>query len=566
MLITPGPLVRGTSKATVSEKGPRDGWVICPRTNSDRQTTRDCSSMSLSSSEYGQHYLNGHGIGNAVGRQAMRHSIGAFEPRRNGSLPKVSTLPDVQPHSRTAPAGVKGVDRYLDSRDRNSRNTKTRGLSSRGCAGLLEVPRTPVRRHEMGPRSRQNDPRAMYGAPGSQQRGRGGGGGSGQNGLPGLGWSEGRDAPGSRSGRRNNVASGGSEDNWRRKTMNLRDGLPTPLHNSDRGGSRLIDDIGHGDPNHLIGGQHQAEGATGTITMGAKSIGGKYPPGMFMGGGKKENQDDWFAHQLPNGDFVAGVLDGHGMHGKTVSNYCKRQLAKRTGSVIGVGGVDPAATDEIERRVEDAIAGTSHELLKSGLDAMDSGATSVTAVKRGRELIVANVGDSRCIVGRSGNRVVGGGGGHGLRAVEMSRDHKPDDRREMERIHGLGGFCEPSRAGPRGPYMGPSRAWVRRQQEGGLAMSRSLGDHRLKKVGVISDPEFKRVPLNKQDKFVVLASDGVWDHLENRRVVDVVARHIDEHNGAAKAAEALADAARKQWMLRGGGYVDDITAVVVKLC
>jgi hypothetical protein len=41
-------------------------------------------------------------------------------------------------------------------------------------------------------------------------------------------------------------------------------------------------------------------------------------------------------------------------------------------------------------------------------------------------------------------------------------------------------------------------AWV------GLAMSRSLGDHRLKKVGVTSEPEFRRVALGAEDKFVVL--------------------------------------------------------------
>eukprot|EP01047_Picozoa_sp_COSAG01_P024908 COSAG01_NODE_1555_length_9928_cov_20.399837_1_plen_148_part_00 len=81
------------------------------------------------------------------------------------------------------------------------------------------------------------------------------------------------------------------------------------------------------------------------------------------------------------------------------------------------------------------------------------------------ELWVANVGDSRCILARAD------GSRRGIRVVEMSKDHKPDDRRERERIHGLGGFCEPSRAGPRGPFMGPSRAWVRRQQEGGACMT-----------------------------------------------------------------------------------------------
>eukprot|EP01049_Picozoa_sp_SAG25_P009206 SAG25_NODE_892_length_4894_cov_8.055892_7_plen_85_part_00 len=68
----------------------------------------------------------------------------------------------------------------------------------------------------------------------------------------------------------------------------------------------------------------------------------------------------------------------------------------------------------------------------------------------------------------------------------------------------------------------------------------------------------------------VQASDGVWDHLDNRAVVEIVDRHIKsgegrQVGGAPKAAEALADAARRQWAVHGGGYVDDITALVVKL-
>ena len=47
-----------------------------------------------------------------------------------------------------------------------------------------------------------------------------------------------------------------------------------------------------------------------------------------------------------------------------------------------------------------------------------------------------------------------------------------------------------------------------------------------------------------------------------------VARYIDDpytENSASKAADELATAARKIWTIRGGGYIDDITAVVVKL-
>jgi len=50
-------------------------------------------------------------------------------------------------------------------------------------------------------------------------------------------------------------------------------------------------------------------------------------------------------------------------------------------------------------------------------------------------------------------------------------------------------------------------------------MSRSLGDHTLKNIGVIPEPEIREIELKEQDKFIVLASDGVWDVFTNKTVV-----------------------------------------------
>ena len=44
----------------------------------------------------------------------------------------------------------------------------------------------------------------------------------------------------------------------------------------------------------------------------------------------------------------------------------------------------------------------------------------------------------------------------------------------------------------------------------GLAMTRSLGDNASKSVGVIHNPEIIQLTIDKRDKFILLASDGVW--------------------------------------------------------
>ena len=71
----------------------------------------------------------------------------------------------------------------------------------------------------------------------------------------------------------------------------------------------------------------------------------------------------------------------------------------------------------------------------------------------------------------------------------------------------------------------------------GLAMSRSLGDKSAREVGVISDPEILEILLKEEDKFIVIASDGVWEFLSNTDVVKTVIPFYKKNdvNGAAEA-------------------------------
>ena len=52
-------------------------------------------------------------------------------------------------------------------------------------------------------------------------------------------------------------------------------------------------------------------------------------------------------------------------------------------------------------------------------------------------------------------------------------------------------------------------------------MSRSIGDNMSKKLGVIATPEITELEFSFEDKFIVIASDGIWDFLTNSRVFSV---------------------------------------------
>jgi serine/threonine protein phosphatase PrpC len=47
-------------------------------------------------------------------------------------------------------------------------------------------------------------------------------------------------------------------------------------------------------------------------------------------------------------------------------------------------------------------------------------------------------------------------------------------------------------------------------------MSRSFGDNVSKAVGVTCDPEVMRMKLDRRDRFVLVASDGVWEFITNQ--------------------------------------------------
>ena len=100
-------------------------------------------------------------------------------------------------------------------------------------------------------------------------------------------------------------------------------------------------------------------------------------------------------------------------------------------------------------------------------------------------MYVANVGDTRAVLSKNGV------------AERMSQDHKATDKSEVERIRSGGGIVVENRVG------------------GSLAVTRAFGDHSLKRDGVIAKPFINKHALRPFDKFLVIASDGVWDVLED---------------------------------------------------
>jgi len=79
-----------------------------------------------------------------------------------------------------------------------------------------------------------------------------------------------------------------------------------------------------------------------------------------------------------------------------------------------------------------------------------------------------------------------------LEAIQLSKDHKPNNEEEKSRIERSGGKVE--KYIEKGIKIGPYRVWKKGETYPGLAMSRSVGDLIASKIGVICIPgKFKNI-------------------------------------------------------------------------
>ncbi|KAK6915765.1 PPM-type phosphatase-like domain [Dillenia turbinata] len=186
----------------------------------------------------------------------------------------------------------------------------------------------------------------------------------------------------------------------------------------------------------------------------------------------------------------------------------------------------------------------------ANIDCFCSGTTAVTLIKQGQDLVVGNVGDSRAVLGTRDNDDT-------LLAVQLTVDLKPNLPGEAERIRKCKGRVFALKDEPE-----VARVWLPNNDSPGLAMARAFGDFCLKDFGLISVPEISYRRLTEKDEFIVLATDGIWDVLSNKEVVDIVA----SSPARASAARALVESAVRSWKLKyPTSKVDDCAVVCLFL-
>ena len=276
------------------------------------------------------------------------------------------------------------------------------------------------------------------------------------------------------------------------------------------------------------------------------------------GDDKKVNQDSYFIFKnFVQGydNIFMGVCDGHGYYGHEVSGYIKENLPMDLNHMIKTKKLN-IKTDNLTSIIKNVFIMENNSLLRNKqIDSDLSGSTCISVIYTPEKLIIANLGDSRCILGKFINNE--------YIAQNLSRDHKPTLPEEAERIKKKGGRIHQMRDDD-GTFIGPMRVYMKDKEMPGLAMTRSFGDYFGTTAGTISEPEVTEHVFSKEDKFFLLASDGLFEFIQSQEIIDIVKDYY-EKNDIVGCCEFLYKESCRKWLKEEEDVIDDITIIMVFL-
>lgn len=267
---------------------------------------------------------------------------------------------------------------------------------------------------------------------------------------------------------------------------------------------------------------------------------------------------------------LLGVFDGHARLGEFVSEYVVQELPKLLASKLNkLYPLFGANAEQIKKVLVDTFI----ELDQTCPADVSGGCTASVILQLGSKLFVANCGDSRSFL------VVYRGKSQTSEIIYMSREDKPELQDEKQRIEKWGGrvFIPPFGTS-RVLYTDPETSLT-----SGLAMSRSIGDWVVGKLGVIPDPivdvidvqQVVNEQMNRSNStvddvhiFAVSATDGLMDYVTAELVAKTLASSLYEQDGShlMTAMEQLIYLSAAGWeRAKKGTYRDDMSISVSEI-
>ena len=202
--------------------------------------------------------------------------------------------------------------------------------------------------------------------------------------------------------------------------------------------------------------------------------------------GLRSQNEDQFDINTSNSPNLYAIYDGHG--GEEVSSFLKTNLPKHFKN---------QSLPIKKKNVYNIFDNLQKELItKNKKIAEEVGSTCLCVLQDKNKLNIINCGDCRCII--STNK----------KAQQITVDHKPNELNERKRLLKI--------KGKEKLYLDED-IW----RIGPLSVSRSFGDTDTAPY-IIQKPDIFTHTITKNDDFMVIACDGLWDVMSNQEVVNFV--------------------------------------------
>ncbi|XP_015510529.2 uncharacterized protein LOC107217489 [Neodiprion lecontei] len=234
-----------------------------------------------------------------------------------------------------------------------------------------------------------------------------------------------------------------------------------------------------------------------------------------------------------------GIFDGHG--GGEAATYAKEHLMD---TIVKQKNFWSDRDEDVLRAIQDGYNNTHQAMWRqldkwprtaSGLPSTAGTTASVAFIRKGK-IYIGHVGDSGIILGYQDE------GELYWKAKALTKDHKPESKREMTRIQACGGKVV-SKSGvprvvwnrPRIGHKGPVRRSTHIDEIPFLAVARSLGDlwsynSELDKFVVSPEPDVAVVAVDvKSHRCLIFGTDGLWNMLSPQLAVSIV-QNAERHN------------------------------------
>ena len=280
---------------------------------------------------------------------------------------------------------------------------------------------------------------------------------------------------------------------------------------------------------------------------------------------------------------IYGIMDGHGSNGHLVSNFVKEKVKEYFNDIKTYKIKKLArALSELEitnsniiyeklkyndyKIIRNFYKKVNEELYNTKFDVHFSGTTCILVFKLGQKIICSNVGDSRAILVKRKNNLNSNKDSNNFNYefIELSHDHKPENKEEKERIEKAGGeVAQQYLLGNEEQAIGPFRVWNKGCDYPGIAISRSLGDKIAELIGVISDPDILELNLDDKSKYIIMGSDGVFEYLSNKDIIDISGDSLIKNNIDKSCLDIIEKAA--ELFKEKEKRIDDITINIIIL-